>query len=254
MVIQEQHWHRIKMLNGTLPMKLAGLITQNQINLAIALRATVTAAPILFLLFFAEQSQAFEKLTAAQSLVYETPHLQNTNNGQTLTYNYSADSSEKESVTDHVVLSVSNAGDDGKRDVSLDFLTDERRMILPDFPGYRGNPIIIAMLEHIAQTLGRETGGGVIYFRNRIRDALAAESVRITESELEFNSNKIAATELQFSPFEQDPYLAEMPEYRQSSFTISLSQEVPGGVLGISVESKTDDKVQFYRGIKLDSL
>lgn len=219
-----------------------------------AIRVAVHLLLLTSLLTTTTVTHGFEKLTAAQALVYDTPHLQNTRDGQTLTYQYNAVLADQDSVTDRALLSVANAGDDGKRDVTVDFLTDERRLVLPEFAGYRGNPIIIAMLEHIAQTLGDETGGGVLYFRNRIRDGLAAESVSIAESEIEVGATKVAATQVNFSPFENDPYLMEMPRYSQSNFTISLSEDVPGGVVGIRVISQQGDVTHFQRDLTLDLL
>jgi len=130
------------------------------------------------------------------------------------------------------------------------FLSGENKLALPDFKGFRGNPIIIGMLEHIAQSMGRETGGGVLYFRNRIRDALAEESNTFNEITVQWNNDELAAKELLISPFSNDPYLAEKPEYRHTEISIVMSDEVPGSVVGIKVKSEKDE-LYFTREFEL---
>ena len=198
-------------------------------------------------------AQAFENLTTAQNLVYDTPHLSNTVVGQQIKYLYHSQIATEEIIEDRVPLSIKKAHNDDKRDVTLDFLSAERRMPFPDFTGFRGNPVIIAMLEHIAQSFGRETGGGVLYFRNRIRDALAKESTKIEPITANYNGNTINATRVFFSPFAGDPYLAERPEYTSAILSITLSDKVPGGVLGVVAKSSKNDVIYFEHKIRIEN-
>ena len=93
------------------------------------------------------------------------------------------------------------------------------------------------MLEHIAQSFGHETGGGVLYFRNRIRDAMAGKDVRIEQVDAEYGDTTTEATRMSFQPFAGDPYLAEKPDYTGSVFSITLSKNVPAGVISVAVHS-----------------
>jgi len=197
-------------------------------------------------------AQAFENLTAAQNLVYDTAHLSNTVAGQKIIYRYRSQIATGDIVEDRVLLSIKKAHEDDKRDVALDFLSAERRMAFPDFTGFRGNPVIIAMLEHIAQSFGRETGGGVLYFRNRIRDAMAKENTQIEKITAKYNDREIDATRMFFSPFAGDPYLAERPEYTGAIFSITISDKVPGGVIGVAVKSSQNDVIYFVREIVVE--
>ena len=197
-------------------------------------------------------AQAFEKLTAAQNLVYDTAHLSNTLAGQQINYRYRSQMATDVIIEDRVSLSIKKTHEDDKRDLVVDFLSAERHMPFPDFNAFRGNPVIIAMLEHIAQGFGRETGGGVLYFRNRIRDALAKESTRIELVTIEFKDRTIEATRVLFSPFVGDAYLAERPEYTHAAFSITLSNEVPGGVVGIAVTSSHNGVTYFEREIVIE--
>lgn len=197
-------------------------------------------------------AQAFEGLTPAQNLVYGTAHLSNTVAGQQINYRYQSRTAADGVIDDRAVLSIEKSHDNEKRDVALNFLSEERHLALPDFTAFRGNPVIIAMLEHIAQSFGRETGGGVLYFRNRIRDALAEESIRAEPVTVAYHDEAVEALRIVFSPFIGDVYLAEKPEYTSAAFSITLSDSVPGGVFRVAVLSRQNDVFYFEREIVIE--
>ena len=207
---------------------------------------------LISLLAFTETAHSFENLTAAQNLVYGTAHLSNTVAGQQINYRYHSQVATGDIIADRVSLSIKKTHKDNKRDVALDFLSAERHMALPDFNDFRGNPVIIAMLEHIAQSFGRETGGGALYFRNRIRDALAKKNTLIEQITVEYSDRTIGATRVLFSPFAGDVYLVEKPEYTRANFSITLSDDVPGGVVGITVKSSQNNVTYFIREIIIE--
>ncbi|MCP4487420.1 MAG: hypothetical protein GY820_08905 [Gammaproteobacteria bacterium] len=207
---------------------------------------------LIGLLVPTEVVQAFDELTVAQQLIYNKAHLSSTTAGQQISYSYRSHTAAGNPINDKVLLSISNAYKGDKRDVAVDFLSVERRMPLPDFTGFRGNPVIIAMLEHVAQSFGRETGGGVLYFRNRIRDALAKETVLIEQVTLDHNDRLIGTTRVTFSPFVDNAYLARIPEYSRAIFLIVLSDDVPGGVFSVAVKSSHDGVTDFEREIVID--
>ena len=195
---------------------------------------------------------AFDKLSEAQSLVYDTPHMTNTLAEQVIGYAYLAQVNGGETINDRATVTILQTQDNDKRDVAIDFLSEERHLSLPDFTGYRGNPIIIAMLEHIAQTMGRETGGGALYFRNRIRDALASDAVGIETKKQEINGSQLDTTVVSFSPFVDDEHFKSDPQYANALFSIALSEGAPGGVVAIKVVSEHDGTQHFQREIILE--
>lgn len=200
---------------------------------SVTLAVTVTAS----LLLAAGESHAFDELNAVQTLVYDRPHLANLKTGDTLAYRYEARRGESNSVTDEATLSVAAETDAERRDVELEFLSEERALSLPTFDGYRGNPVIIAMLEHVAQTLSAETGGGALYFRNRIRDGMAHADALVVEESGLYIDEEVAVSSVQFTPFRGDAFLGNRPGYGDASFEIRFSDAVPGGVLSIAAVS-----------------
>ncbi len=194
---------------------------------------------------------AFEQLTAAQALIYETGHLGNTLEGDVIKYRYAATDTGAQRVTDVATLTIAKSLPEGRRDVEVNFLTDDRHLPLPAFPGFRGNPIIMAMFEHMAQTMGAETGGGTLYFRNRIRDALADKNVIVKTGKIKYAEQDIKTSSFTFSPFTNDTYLEPASVLRNSLFTVQFSDEVPAGIVEIAVTARSGEQ-QFDRILSLE--
>lgn len=213
----------------------------------------IKAKPALALLvaiaapFVASTAMAFDDLNEPQTLIYDTNHLEQTNAGSTITYDYAyTDNTTDKKIKDQVLLSIKKEHENAQRDVSLSFLTQERKLHLPDFNKRRGNPVIIGMLEHLAQAMGTETGGGALYFRNRIKDKLADDNLKIVRI-----GDK---SEFSFSPFVNDPYVADRIALTESIITIAFSNEVPGQLLSIEYVSGPSNNPEATRKLEFSSV
>jgi len=196
---------------------------------------------------------AFDELNEAQTLLFDSPHLMNTQDGQSISYRYRSATNDEDPIEDTVTMSVTAQVDDERRDVKIDFLTDDRHLVLPPFPGYRGNPVLMAMLEHVVREIGKDTGGGTLYFRNRIRDALAGDEVSIEKQKMALNDNEIDATVVQFQPFLNDQRIAPDSIFGEAMFTITLSDTVPGGIVGVGVNASSGGRPAFSQELTISN-
>ena len=196
---------------------------------------------------------AFENLNLPQQLIYDTSHLAKTESGATIVYAYTShDTDLDETVEDFVKLNIQKIRPDDRRDVSVEFLSGSLKISLPAFDNYRGNPVIIGMLEHLAQAIGRDTGGGALYFRNRIRDKLADESIEVVESKTTAGGkdSEITRTSFSISPLRNDPYVADRSDLTESVITLSFSDDLPGGLLAIEFASGPVDNPKTTRVLR----
>lgn len=196
-----------------------------------------TALALVLATLGAGAAQAFDELNAAQRLIYARPHLAATRAGDTIEYRYRERVGERAALEDRVRVEITAADGAERRDVALDFLSGERRMALPPFTAYRGNPVLIAALEHFVRTFAREADGSALYFRNRVRDALASDAVEIREGEREVGGHRVPTTTIDFTPFADDPYVGARPGFGDARFRLVLSEAVPGGVVLVAAES-----------------
>lgn len=194
----------------------------------------------------AGSAHAFGELNPAQSLIYGRAHLANLVEGDSLRYEYRADDRRTPDVLDSATLVIAASHADGKRDVELDFLSDERHLKLPTFESWRGNPVLIAMFERLAQDMSNDVGAGALYFRNRIRDALAGDATRIESVEERLGDRPVQATRLSFRPFVTDAYLGSRPDYADAEFSVIVAEGVPGGVLAVGVAPADFDGTKPY--------
>lgn len=207
----------------------------------------VVVAPIFVLWLAIGTTFAFTKLNVPQTLIYDTSHLAKTVAGSVIAYSYNAiDTTNDAPIDDQVLLTVHQAHEEDRRDVSVDFLSGELRIPLPDFDKYRGNPVVIVMLEHLAQTLGRETEGGVLYFRNRIRDALADENLEVLSNDDADSPVK----EFSITPLKNDPFVAGKPRLTQSVITLTFNDEIPGLLQSVVYRSGPSDKPELIRTLE----
>ena len=232
-------------LRGRAPTRLAGPLGRVAVALGAALALLQPGAAL-----------AFEDLNEAQSLVYDSAHLATLSEGDEVRYRYASSRAGQDPVEDVATLQVEGESDAERRDVTLDFLSEERHLALPRFDGYRGNPVLIAMLEHIAQSLSATNGGGALYYRNRIRDGLAGESVEIASGNASLGETDIGTTSLEFEPFRGDAYLGARPGVGDARFRIVFSDDVPGGVVSVGassgeLESGASDAVPFDYELRL---
>ncbi len=206
---------------------------------------------------FAGAAHAFdaEALTPAQSLIYETPHLAGTETGERIRYAWRESGGENGAVEDAATLEVVRAHEDGSRDVELDFLSGERRLELPPFEGWRGNPVLMATLERFAQDFATTGGGGALYFRNRMRDALSSDAATTESVTRDWAGGTVAAERIELRPFVGDPYVGSRPGFAAATVSLELSDEVPGGVLSAAVESPGDGAGDepYRRELQLDA-
>lgn len=219
---------------------------------------TLPAVLFVACLTLSQHVSAFEDLNEPQTLIYDTSHLARTEAGTSISYLYmSKDTEAGETLEDKVVLSIHKERDEARRDISVDFLTGEWKIALPDFDNYRGNPVVIGMLEHLAQSLGRDTGGGVLYFRNRIRDQLANDDVKVIRSSSTLESaggDEINKVEFTISPLSNDPYVAERRDLTESVITLAFSEDVPGSLLSIKFVSGPADNPRLFRELEFSGV
>src|SRR4051812_37465703 len=113
------------------------------------------------------------RLSEAQLLLFETPHLAALHPPLRLDYGFLREEERREPVRDAIRLEVRASAEEGRRDIFLEFLTGSRAIRYPPAHRFRGNPLLLFALDRDARELSAATGGSMVWFRNRIRQALA---------------------------------------------------------------------------------
>ena len=170
-------------------------------------------------------------LSEAQLLLFETPHLAALDPPLRLDYDFRREAAGQAPVA---TRSGSRSGR-GKRRAGATCcrIPDGPRAIhYPPARGFRGNPLLLFALDRAARELSAATGGATGWFRNRIRQALAAvPSPRRVP--LPFDGREIEAAEVVLHPFAGEPRAGR---YQDQRYRFVLAEDVPGWIHTIASE------------------
>jgi hypothetical protein len=172
-------------------------------------------------------ASAQERISAAETLLFQTDHLKNVAPAATLTYAFRKTGSAETGFDDTVELRVRAVG--GAKDVSVAFFTGERKIAFPEVTRAEGNPVLLCFLERDIREMERLTGGKSGYFRRAIRLALA-RSANVERTKLSFAGRELAAREVTITPYADDALKERIGKYASKTYVFTLSAAVPGGI------------------------
>jgi len=183
------------------------------------------------LILIATSCYAQEDISDAEKRVFMTDHLKNIAGPTTLNYQFTKSGALEKGFEDRVSMSIKPASAGPGKNCHIDFLTGERqyRQLPEVIENATGNPVILAFLERDLSEMQRMTKGQPNYYRKRIRMALAqkAEAKPVT---INFSGRDLPGREIVFTPYEDDPARPRYEKFSNKSYTITLSDEIPGGV------------------------
>jgi hypothetical protein len=175
-------------------------------------------------------ASAQDRISEAETLLFQTDHLKNVVPAATLSYEFKKTGSAEAGFDDTVQIRVRSA--DGAKRVSVAFFTRERKIAYPDVTRPEGNPVLLYFLERDIREMERLTGGKPGYFRKAIRTALA-RSATVTRIRVPFEGRELAAQEITVAPYVDDPLKARIGKYGSKIYTFTLSADVPGGIYSL---------------------
>lgn len=172
-------------------------------------------------------------LSPAQIALFETPHLQNIADPQTLDYGFVRDGAA--GFTDKVAVHIRRVNADGTRNLAFDYLTGDRRIRLPELDNFRGNPLLMVTLERDVLEMKDQVGLSTAYFRNKIREAFVSAAT-VTGSTFSLAGAAVPAKEITVRPFKGDDRLGRIPSLQEKSYTFVLADAVPGMLAEIRID------------------
>lgn len=168
------------------------------------------------------------ELTAAQKLLFDSDQLKDLPASATVRYRFHKSGALEPGFDDAVEMTVNGLEPDGRRDLSFHFLTAPRAIDFEPMRQFRGNPLVMLFLERDVREMKRLTGGSDLYFRNRIRHALARPDTQVAPTTIEWRGRTVPATEVIIHPFVADALIDRYRQFEQKEYRITLSDAVPG--------------------------
>ena len=175
-----------------------------------------------------------ENISDVEKRVFMTDHLKNVTPPTTLNYQFTKSGSLEKGLEGKVSLALKAPKNGLGKDCHVEFLSGESQFKgVPDMiENATGNPVILAFLERDLIEMKRLTRGQPNYYRKRLRMAMA-ERAKAKAVTVNFSGKDVAANEIFLTPFEEDPARSRYEKFSNKSYTITLSDAVPGGVYKI---------------------
>jgi hypothetical protein len=171
------------------------------------------------------------EINQAQQLVFMNDLMRNVPAGSALEYRFTRHGKDLPDYQDRVIVTVTGVADDGRRDLTFDFLSAGHHLDFHPATAYTGNPVPIQFLERDIKEMAEATEGDIGYFRNRLRRAFAnpqVQPVKITLGERTLDGIQVTLV-----PFADDPNISHYQDYANKRYDFLFSEQVPGGLYQI---------------------
>ena len=196
-----------------------------------------------------------DEMSSANVELFVQPHLESINEPSRLFYKFEKESTREDSFIGNVVLNIVKIDDENRKYITFRYLKGRNKVRFPPQVGAKGNPIFMLFFERDARDMQRLTGGNALFFRSRIRHAIAATEIK--DIEIDFNGKSHPAIEIYFKPFLNTKLKNRISRYKSKEFKVILSKEIPGSIFRIEAFSKDSENPEdlvretlVFQGIK----
>jgi hypothetical protein len=171
----------------------------------------------------------------AERLLFMTPHLRSLKPPLKLGFVLKHGGTLEPGFQDRVDIALTRGPGGACCAAHVDFLNGERKLSLPDLPDAEGNPVILYFLERDIREMQRLTKGSQGHFRKQIRMAVYS-GASIAPASWTYRGKPVAAQEVTINPYLEDPNRPRFEKFARKTYRFTLSDAVPGGVLGIRTQ------------------
>ena len=196
-----------------------------------------------------------DEMSSANVELFVQPHLESINEPSRLFYKFEKKSTREDSFIGNVVLNIVKIDDENRKYITFRYLKGRNKVRFPPQVGAKGNPIFMLFFERDARDMQRLTGGNALFFRSRIRHAIAATEIK--DIKIDFNGKSHPAIEIYFKPFLNTKLKNRISRYKSKEFKVILSKEIPGSIFRIEAFSKDSENPEdlvretlVFQGIK----
>ncbi len=131
-------------------------------------------------------------------------------------------------------VALAEAGD-GRREARVTLTANGDPRPVPPMPADAGHPLLLIFLESTVRTMAETAGGSPYYIRNRIRESFW-DSGEAEPVEIRYEGETVAAEELVYHPFAEDPNRDRMGGFADLTLRFLVSDAVPGGIARFDLE------------------
>jgi hypothetical protein len=194
------------------------------------LRITRGVIAGLAMLVPAALSAAGEQPTPV-GVLFESRHLDLVPQGNDVKYKFTRTVSDKsllgEEFSDDVRVAVKKVSEKGDRDVKVTVFTGERQRPQVEYDALSINPLFVWFLDRSVDNYRLLSGGKQPYLKGKFSKAFE-DKATIEPTKIDYQGKSVDGFKITVAPYKDDEARDKMQGYEISTFTITVSKDVPG--------------------------
>lgn len=175
--------------------------------------------------------------------------------GTTITYDYSKKTAQAAfgpSFDDHIVLKLDKGDKADSREVEVKMFSGANAKPAGPFPSEKQNPVLLLVMEENVQELSKLFKANPRYLKNAIRKAWR-DDAKIIDTPVDFEGKQVPGTKITVTPFVNDAEKDKMMGLNGITYTIEISDSVPGEIVAIDIHAPVDGKPTFSETLHFKS-
>jgi hypothetical protein len=178
-------------------------------------------------------------------ILFETPHISAVSAGTALVYKFERKPSNPkvlgEGFSDDITLTVESDGKPGKKNVRLQIYSGDRAREPQEITDMAGNPLLIVYLDNAVAHFRLLAGGDPAYLKGAFKQGIL-DGAKIVPVKIDYKGQSVEGYRVSVTPYVNDPAKSRMNGFEGSTFTIALSDKIPGYFAKMVSEYTNSDK------------
>jgi hypothetical protein len=179
------------------------------------------------------------------AILFDTPHISSVAPGTALVYKFERKPSNPkvlgDGFSDDITLTVESEGKPGKKNVRLQIYSGDRARDPQEITDMDGNPLLLVYLDGAVAHFRMLAGGDPAYLKGMFKERIA-DSAKVTPVKIDYKGQSIDGYRVSITPYANDPAKSKMNGFEGSTFTIALSDKIPGYFAKMVSEYTNTDK------------
>ncbi|MET1047827.1 MAG: hypothetical protein ABWX70_14215, partial [Hyphomicrobium sp.] len=178
-------------------------------------------------------------------ILFERPHIAAVAPGTNLVYKFVRTPSDPkvlgEGFTDNITVTIESDGAPGKKNLRVQMYSGDRARDAQEITDMDGNPMLVVYLDNAVSHFRMLAGGDAAYLKGMFKRGLA-DGAQVAPVKIEYKGQSVDGYKVSLAPYANDPAKTRMNGFEGSTFSIALSEKIPGYFAQMVSEFKNNDK------------
>lgn len=194
---------------------------------------------------FAPGVAGAEDMPKPTDVLFNRPHIASVAAGTVLDYKFVRKPSDEKLLgagfTDDITVKIDSDGAQGKKNVTVQVYSGDRAREPQQITDMDGNPMLVVYLDNAVSHFHQLAGGDGAYLKNMFSRYLA-QNATIAPVKISYKGQEVDGYQVTATPYANDPAKTKMNGFENATFTIALSDKIPGYFAQMTSNYTSTDK------------